>query len=730
MTWFRATRSGHRRCAFSWGVAAVALVAYACPSWADQADAGRLLLAQAETESQTGASVDPEMVNVSPLLDPAPEVFDAKGRAVWDGRRTLRGVWVAHPMAQSARRVRIYNLANGAVVDGALFKRDATAGGSPVLISSDAAAMLGMAPDEEAQLRIVAVKPAKKPGRDEVAAEELPEPTSVTTAEPAAERADEGPPAAAGQPAGDAAEAPADEAPPSEPAATAEGQPPEPPARPAAAVPPAPVAAAASEKQTPATATAGQTEPPAPEPSSETVPEPADGSAIEDAAAPTDAETAARAEEGTEPTESVDDIFRFEPATSGSQAAAALATSFFKRAPAEDRSAAPADEAPAQLALSDAAREAGADDEASAAPPDTETSGEASADAAPVAATTAETDAAADDGAIAVAAKPADADEVIDFRPAPRPIEPTPRPAVATDEAGTPAVTEDDAVAPPSAEAPADTAGTDTAAPRPTFEDKTFRLEPLPTPRPAGKVAAAPVPETSAPDDRTFRFEPGATTPSQPDARNRDTAAPDTQAPTDQTAATTELSPDQVPEAVATDAATTPAAEPEVEPDAEMAAAPSAAEDRTFKLEPPANDRQDKSPATGITTPPEEAQTAEAPAGEEAPSPQPKDRTFKLAPAEASPPKDVETADTRSAAADPLNLPYVQAGLFGVAENATKLVARLKARGMPAITRKIVSGDITYTRVLAGPFDDAAARDAAQKVIRGMGLRDAVPVKG
>lgn len=99
---------------------------------------------------------------ISPLLEPAPDIFEATGRALWDGKRTLQGIWVAHPLAKSARRVRIFNEETGAAVDGALFKRDATLNETSVLISSDAAQMLGMTPGEAAKLRIVAVTPRKK----------------------------------------------------------------------------------------------------------------------------------------------------------------------------------------------------------------------------------------------------------------------------------------------------------------------------------------------------------------------------------------------------------------------------------------------------------------------------------------------------------------------------------------------------------------------------------------
>src|SRR5690606_24385404 len=60
----------------------------------------------------------------SPQLVAVPDLFEATGTATWDGKRTLQGIWVAHPLATSARRVRIINKATGAAVDGALFKRD------------------------------------------------------------------------------------------------------------------------------------------------------------------------------------------------------------------------------------------------------------------------------------------------------------------------------------------------------------------------------------------------------------------------------------------------------------------------------------------------------------------------------------------------------------------------------------------------------------------------------
>lgn len=189
--------------------------------------------------------------SVSNLLQPAPEIFEAKGRAVWDGKRTLQGIWVAHPLAGTARRVRIYNTNNDFAVDGALFKSAAAARSTNVLISSEAAQQLGMDVGKPVDLRIVAVKPADaSPAVAEAPAASDPEP-EVAKAPAASEKA----PAKATEPAGSdkapaVAKAPAasDEAP---VAATA---PVEPGPAPAAAPTPVPSARAPAEPEKPAAA--------------------------------------------------------------------------------------------------------------------------------------------------------------------------------------------------------------------------------------------------------------------------------------------------------------------------------------------------------------------------------------------------------------------------------------------------------------------------------------------
>ena len=201
MSKIHAWRASSRQSAILFGIA------FACSFAIDQeagathkgVDRNPLIFAQSSGEPLPQITANKSLVNVSPMLAPAPELFDGKGRATWDGRRTLRGVWVAHPMAQTARRVRIYNMDNGAVVDGALFKRDPSDGDNSLIISSDAATKLGLEPKTPSRLRIVAVKPADtvnktadaepEKSRSEPTANETPE-VKISTGDPAPERAE------------------------------------------------------------------------------------------------------------------------------------------------------------------------------------------------------------------------------------------------------------------------------------------------------------------------------------------------------------------------------------------------------------------------------------------------------------------------------------------------------------------------------------------------------------
>ncbi|WP_323008191.1 hypothetical protein [Pseudorhodobacter sp.] len=79
----------------------------------------------------------------------APQVFQVSDDALWDGRPSLGGVWVASPDAQDPERVILRNPTNGKFVIGALFRRERNNPGPTLQISSDAAAasrlILGLA---------------------------------------------------------------------------------------------------------------------------------------------------------------------------------------------------------------------------------------------------------------------------------------------------------------------------------------------------------------------------------------------------------------------------------------------------------------------------------------------------------------------------------------------------------------------------------------------------------
>ena len=200
MSKIHAWRASSRQSAILFGIAFTCSFAIDHEAGATQrgVDPNPLVFAQSSAEPLPQITANKSLVNISPMLAPAPELFDGKGRATWDGRRTLRGVWVAHPLAQTARRVRIYNMDNGAVVDGALFKRDPSDEDNSLIISSDAATKLGLEPKTPSRLRIVAVRPADtikktadaepiKP-RTEPTVKETPK-VKISTGDPAPERA-------------------------------------------------------------------------------------------------------------------------------------------------------------------------------------------------------------------------------------------------------------------------------------------------------------------------------------------------------------------------------------------------------------------------------------------------------------------------------------------------------------------------------------------------------------
>lgn len=132
----------------------------------------------------------------------APEVFQTTDAALWDGRPSLGGVWVASPDAVNPERVILRNEANGKFVIGALFRRERDNPGPKLQISSDAADALGMLAGQPGQLNVTALRredsraevavaaaPAD-PETDDAAAAETAASDPITAANAALDRAD------------------------------------------------------------------------------------------------------------------------------------------------------------------------------------------------------------------------------------------------------------------------------------------------------------------------------------------------------------------------------------------------------------------------------------------------------------------------------------------------------------------------------------------------------------
>lgn len=93
----------------------------------------------------------------------APNTFSLSDKALWDGRPSLGGVWVAHGSVKDPERVMIRNPSNGKFVVGALFRREFANPGPSIQVSSDAADALGMLAGQPAELSVVALKREELP---------------------------------------------------------------------------------------------------------------------------------------------------------------------------------------------------------------------------------------------------------------------------------------------------------------------------------------------------------------------------------------------------------------------------------------------------------------------------------------------------------------------------------------------------------------------------------------
>ena len=125
-----------------------------------QTGVGAVSLPGLSAARDSSAPVDKSMVR-------APELFRASGLARWNGQRTVRGVWVAHPRARGNRKVRIVNSQTGAEIDGMLYRPERAENGDVITVSSDAAQALGLAPDQPTLLALFGLRPEGSTSRTE-----------------------------------------------------------------------------------------------------------------------------------------------------------------------------------------------------------------------------------------------------------------------------------------------------------------------------------------------------------------------------------------------------------------------------------------------------------------------------------------------------------------------------------------------------------------------------------
>ncbi len=134
------------------GLAGLALTAFAMTGCSD---GPALLKRSADTAAPgTGSGTGPVLAEQDVE---SPEVFEAEEAALWDGRPSLGGIWVAHPDVTDPQRVLIRNNANDREVIGALFRRERDIPGPRIQASSEAAEALAMLAGAPVQLSVVAL---------------------------------------------------------------------------------------------------------------------------------------------------------------------------------------------------------------------------------------------------------------------------------------------------------------------------------------------------------------------------------------------------------------------------------------------------------------------------------------------------------------------------------------------------------------------------------------------
>ena len=124
---------------------------------------GCLLLVgcQSENNETVGTLSKPLGIEFKENDVEAPEIFNAEGLAYWDGQSSLGGVWITHPNIDQATRVLIKDKYGGKSVIGAIFNRSGEDNEKRMLLSSEAAASLGVEANENRIITVTALRALK-----------------------------------------------------------------------------------------------------------------------------------------------------------------------------------------------------------------------------------------------------------------------------------------------------------------------------------------------------------------------------------------------------------------------------------------------------------------------------------------------------------------------------------------------------------------------------------------
>lgn len=126
-----------------------------------------------------------------------PDIFNTTEEALWDGRPSLGGIWVAHPDVTTPERAIVTNNTTNQRIAAALFRRERDNPGPRIQLSSDAAAALNILAGAPTEVTVIAVRPEEveieepEPvvsdevvGDDEAAVAEAGEPAEATERRP------------------------------------------------------------------------------------------------------------------------------------------------------------------------------------------------------------------------------------------------------------------------------------------------------------------------------------------------------------------------------------------------------------------------------------------------------------------------------------------------------------------------------------------------------------------